>query len=60
MKIKVCNKEANESRARNPTYTIEISDEEIDHFINHFVKMLVRHYIWESNSIKGLEGDTKQ
>jgi hypothetical protein len=36
MKIKVLNKEANESRARNPTYTIEISNEEIDHFIRMF------------------------
>ena len=36
MKIKVLDKEANESRAHNPTYTIEISNEEIDHFIKMF------------------------
>ena len=37
MKVKVFNKEANESlRAHNPTYTIEISNEEIDHFIKMF------------------------
>ena len=37
MKVKVFTKEANESlRAHNPTYTIEISNEEIDHFIKMF------------------------
>ena len=36
MIIKVLNKEDNESRARNPTYTIEIPNEEIDHFIKQF------------------------
>ena len=36
MITKVLNKEDNESRARNPTYIIEVSNEEIDHFIDRF------------------------
>lgn len=55
MKIKVLNKEDNESRARNPTYTIEIDDTEVDHFIDRFGEKFGKAF--GKAIVKGLEAE---
>ena len=55
MKIKVLNKEDNESRARNPTYTIEIPNEEIDHIIDRFGERFGKAF--GEAIVKGLEAE---